>query len=54
VGSAILSLYRCQGGACYQGSEHLMQMNPHHYEAWGVLMLDERRLSSWHVGLTRT
>jgi hypothetical protein len=53
VGPAILSLYHSEGSAQYQGTEHLMQINPHHYEACGVLLLDGRRLSSWRVALTR-
>jgi hypothetical protein len=53
VGPSIVSLYRCEGGAGYYGTEHLMQLDPHRYEACGVLLLDERRLSSWRVALAR-
>ncbi len=53
VGPSILSVYRCQGGADYQGTEHLIQINPHQYEACGVLLLEARRISSWRVALTR-
>ncbi|MEP7242964.1 MAG: hypothetical protein ABI885_04685 [Gammaproteobacteria bacterium] len=53
VGPSIVSLYRCEGGAGYYGTEHLMQLDPDHYEACGVLLLDGRRLSSWRVALTR-
>jgi len=53
VGPSIVSLYHCEGGAGYYGTEHLMQLDPDHYEACGVLLLDERRLSSWRVALTR-
>ena len=53
VGPSIVSLYRCDGGPGYYGTEHLMQLDPNHYEACGVLLLDGRRLSSWRVALTR-
>jgi hypothetical protein len=55
VGPSILSVYRSiEGSAQYQGTESLTQLNPHHYEACGVLLLDGRRLSSWRVALTRS
>jgi hypothetical protein len=53
VGPSIVSVYRCEGGAGYCGTEHLMQLDPDRYEACGVLLLDGRRLSSWRVALTR-
>ena len=53
VGPSIVSLYRCDGGPGYYGTEHLLQMDPNRYEACGVLFLDGRRLSSWRVLLTR-
>jgi hypothetical protein len=53
VGPSIVSLYRCEGGPGYYGTEHLMQLDPDRYEACGVLLLDGRRLSSWRVALTR-
>lgn len=53
VGPSIISLYRCDGGPGYYGTEHLMQLDPHRYEACAVLLLEERRLSSWRVSLTR-
>lgn len=53
VGPSIVSLYRCDGGPGYYGTEHLIQIDPDHYEACGVLLLDGRRLSSWRVALTR-
>lgn len=52
VGPAILSLYRSEQGG-YYGTEHLRQLAPDQYEATGVLLMDGRRLSSWHVTLTR-
>ena len=52
VGPCILSVYRCEE-AGYVGAEHLAQVDPRHYDATGVLLLDDRRLSSWRVVLTR-
>ena len=54
VGPSIVSLYRCEGGPGYYGTEHLMQIDPSCYEACGVLLLDGRRLSSWRVALRRS
>lgn len=53
VGPSIVSLYHCDGGPGYYGTEHLIQLDPSHYEACGVLFLEGRRLSSWRVALTR-
>src|SRR5262245_24974978 len=53
VGPSIVSLYRCQGGAEYLGTEHMLQLEPSRYEACGVLLLDGRRLSSWRVAFSR-
>lgn len=52
AGPCILSLYRSEQGG-YHGTEHLRQIAPDQYEAAGVLMMEDRRLSSWHVLLTR-
>jgi hypothetical protein len=52
VGPAILSLFRSERGG-YQGTEHLKQITPDQYEAFGLLLMERRRLSSWHVTLTR-
>jgi hypothetical protein len=54
VGPSILSMYRSEqvaGG--YQGTEHLMQVDEEHYIAYGILLMDDRRLSSWRVELKR-
>jgi hypothetical protein len=53
VGPSIVSLYHCDGGPGYYGTEHLMQLEPNRYEACGVLLLEGRRLSSWRVTLNR-
>ncbi len=52
VGPCILSLYRSEQGG-YQGTEHLRQIALDQYDACGVLLMEGRRLSSWHVTLTR-
>jgi hypothetical protein len=52
VGPSIMSLYRSEQGA-YQGSEHLLQLEEDRYEAYGLLLMDDRRLSSWRVVLKR-
>jgi hypothetical protein len=53
VGPSIVSLYHCEGGPGYYGTEHLLQLDPKRYEACGVLFLEGRRLSSWRVQLSR-
>jgi hypothetical protein len=52
AGPTILSLYRSEHGG-YQGTEHLRQLTSDQYEAYGMLLMDDRRLSSWHLTLTR-
>jgi hypothetical protein len=52
TGPTIMSMYRSEQGN-YQGTEHLRQIHSHHYEACGVLLMDDRRLSSWRVDLRR-
>lgn len=52
TGSSILSLYRSEQGA-YQGTEHLTRLDDDHYEACGLLLMEDRRLSSWHLALRR-
>jgi hypothetical protein len=53
VGNAIMSLYRSEQGS-YIGSEHLIQIDEQVYHAYGILLMDDRRLSSWRVELRRT
>jgi hypothetical protein len=52
IGPSILSMYRSERGG-YQGTEYLRQMAPHQYEGFGALLMEDRRLSSWQVMLTR-
>lgn len=53
VGPSIMSLYRSEQGT-YQGTEHLLQIDEQVYHAYGILLMDDRRLSSWRVELRRT
>ena len=52
VGSSILSVYTCTASG-YHGAEHMGQVDANRYNAAGILLLNERRLSSWQVVLTR-
>ena len=52
VGPAIMSFYRSENGG-YQGSEHLLQIDADRYDAYGMLLMEDRRLSSWRVELRR-
>ncbi|HET9391401.1 MAG TPA: hypothetical protein VFO44_17265 [Steroidobacteraceae bacterium] len=52
VGSSILCVYTCTASG-YHGAEHLGQVDSKHYQAGGVLLLNERRLSSWQLVLAR-
>jgi hypothetical protein len=52
VGTSILSLYTCTASG-YHGGEHLAQLDSNRYQAAGILLLNERRLSSWQMILTR-
>jgi hypothetical protein len=51
-GTSILSVYTCSASG-YHGSEHLGQVDANHYQAAGILLLHERRLSSWQMVLSR-
>jgi hypothetical protein len=52
VGSSILCVYTCTASG-YHGAEHMGQVDANRYNATGILLLNERRLSSWQVVLTR-
>jgi hypothetical protein len=52
VGDSILSVYTCTASG-YHGAEHLGQIDSNRYQAAGILLLQERRLSSWQVTLSR-
>ena len=52
VGSSILCVYTCSASG-YHGAEHLGQVDANRYNASGALLLNDRRLSSWQLELTR-
>ena len=52
VGTSILCVYTCTASG-YHGAEHLGQLDTNHYNATGVLLLNDRRLYSWQVVLSR-
>ena len=52
VGTSILCVYTCTASG-YHGAEHLGQVDVNRYNATGILLLNERRLYSWQVVLTR-
>jgi len=52
VGSSILNVYTCTASG-YHGAEHMGQVDANRYNAAGILLLNERRLYSWQVVLTR-
>jgi hypothetical protein len=52
IGSSILSIYRSENSA-YQGADHLRRIDDDSYESTGLLLLKDRRLSSWQVLLKR-
>jgi hypothetical protein len=52
IGASILSVYRCESSG-YHGAEHYRRIDDRSYQATGVLLLEDRRLSSWEVLLRR-
>jgi hypothetical protein len=52
IGSCILCVYRCQDSG-YHGAEHLEQLDSNTYRSAGLLLLEERGLSSWQMTLRR-
>ena len=52
VGTSILCVYTCTASG-YHGAEHMGQVDSNRYNAAGILLLNERRLFSWQVTLTR-
>jgi hypothetical protein len=53
VGSCIFSVYGSNESG-YHGAEHLEQLDAQHYRAAGLLLLDDRLLTSWQLTLTRS
>jgi hypothetical protein len=52
IGGSILSVYRCAPSG-YHGAEHHRRIDERSYESTGVLLLEDRRLSSWQLLLKR-
>ena len=52
VGTSIMSVYTCTASG-YHGAEHMGQIDADRYNSVGILLLNDRRLSSWQVVLTR-
>jgi len=52
VGTSILCVYTCTESG-YKGAEHFGQVDAGHYQSAGILLLEDRRLSSWQVRLSR-
>jgi len=53
VGSCIFSVYGCEQSG-YHGAEHLEQLEPARYRSSGILLLEDRLLTSWQLTLSRT
>ncbi len=53
VGSCIFSVYGSNESG-YHGAEHLEQLDEQHYRSAGLLLLEDRLLTSWQLTLTRS
>jgi hypothetical protein len=53
VGSCIFSVYGSNESG-YHGAEHLEQLDAQHYRSAGLLLLEDRLLTSWQLTLTRS
>lgn len=52
IGESIFSLYRCEATG-YHGAEHLGRVDADCYRSAGLLLLDDRCLSSWQLLMRR-
>ena len=52
IGSSIFCVYQCHNSG-YHGAEHFEQLDSNTYRSAGILLLQERALSSWQVTLRR-
>ena len=52
IGSSIVCVYTCQDSG-YHGAEHLEQLDSNTYRSTGILLLEDRALSSWQMTLRR-
>ena len=53
VGSCIFCVYDC-GVSGYHGAEHLEQLDARHYRSSGILLMENRLLTSWQLTHTRS
>jgi hypothetical protein len=53
IGSCIFCVYRCHDSG-YHGAEHFEQLDSNSYRTAGILLLQDRALSSWQMTLRRT
>jgi len=53
VGSCIFSVYGADSSG-YHGAEHMEQIDATHYRSSGILLLENRLLTSWQLALTRS
>ena len=53
VGTCIFSVYGCDASG-YHGAEHLEQLDAARYRSSGILLLQDRLLTSWQLTLTRS
>jgi hypothetical protein len=53
VGSCIFSVYGADSSG-YHGAEHMEQLDAEHYRSAGILLLEDRLLTSWQLALTRS
>lgn len=53
IGSSIFCVYTCHASG-YHGAEHLEQLDSNSYRSTGILLLEDRALSSWQLLLRRT
>src|ERR1700761_6360176 len=53
IGSSIFCVYRCRDSG-YHGADHLEQLDSNTYRTAGILLLEDRALSSWQMMLRRT
>jgi hypothetical protein len=52
IGSGIFCVYRCTASG-YHGAEHFEQLDSNTYRSAGILLLEDRALSSWQMLLRR-
>ena len=52
IGTSLFCVYLCQDSG-YHGAEHLEQLDSNTYRSAGILLLEDRALSSWQMTLRR-